>query len=116
MKKRLGVTTPSIVGLKDIPTNDRNTAQAMRLLYRLRVSGEQRPFDTTSLFYILPMVLLTMNKGGLGAESQDEVDEQVVLALDFIAFHTQVCMSLYFDHSLSRSLTKIRLEPTAATR
>ena len=82
-------------------TNGVNTAQAMRLLYRLRVSGEQRPFDTTSLFYILPMVLLTLNKGGIGTESQDEVDEQVVLALDFIAFHTQVCMSRYICYSLS---------------
>jgi len=88
----------------------------MRLLYRLRVSGEQRPFDTTSLFYILPMVLLTMNKGGLGAASQDEVDEQIVLALDFIAFHTQVCMSSYLYHSLSWSLTKTRRQSALATR
>lgn len=63
----------------------------MRLLYRLRVSGEQRPFDTTSLFYILPMILVAMTKGGIGATDQDEIDEQVVLALDFIQFHTEVC-------------------------
>jgi hypothetical protein len=63
----------------------------MRLLYRLRVSGEQRPFDITSLFYILPLILLTMSKGGIGSKSQDDVDEQIVLALDFISFHTEVC-------------------------
>jgi hypothetical protein len=65
----------------------------MRLLYRLRGAGEQRPFDATSLYYILPLVILAMTKGGIGAASQDEVDEQVVLALDVIAFHTQVCRS-----------------------
>lgn len=68
-----------------------NLAQAMRLLYRLRVSGEQRPFDTTSLFYILPFILLAMTSGGIGASSQDEVDEQIVLSLDFISFHTAIC-------------------------
>jgi hypothetical protein len=66
----------------------------MRVLYRLRSSGEQRPYDANSLFYILPMVIHTMTKGGIGAKDQDELDEQVVLALDFIQFHTQICECL----------------------
>ena len=63
----------------------------MRLLYRLRGAGEQRPFDITSLFFILPLIISTMTKGGIGATEQDDIDEQIILALDFIAFHTQVC-------------------------
>ena len=71
------------------------SALVMRLLYRLRVSGEQRPFDTSSLFYILPLIMLTLTKGGVGTKSQDEIDEQIVLALDFISFHTEVCKSMH---------------------
>lgn len=64
---------------------------AMRLLYRLRFSGEQRPFDIASLFYIVPLITLIMTRGGMGANTVDDVDEQVVLALDFLSYHTETC-------------------------
>lgn len=61
-----------------------------RVLYRLRFAGEQRPFDTVSLIYILPLVLSVIRKGGFAATTDDR-DAQLVLAIEFIQFHTDVC-------------------------
>jgi hypothetical protein len=64
-------------------------ALVTRVLYRLRFSGEQRPFDTVSLTYILPLVFLVLQKGGFG--DSDDADAQLVLALEFLSFHTDAC-------------------------
>ncbi|KAG5928579.1 hypothetical protein E4U42_000387 [Claviceps africana] len=61
-----------------------------RVLYRLRFAGEQRPFDAVSLIYILPLVLDVLRKGGVG-EDADDRDAQLVLAVEFLSFHTDVC-------------------------
>lgn len=61
-----------------------------RVLYRLRFAGEQRPFDTVSLIYILPLILLVLRKGGFGSTADDR-DAQLVLAIEFLSFHTSVC-------------------------
>lgn len=58
-----------------------------RVLYRLRFAGEQRPFDTISLIYLLPLVLLVLEKGGFGANADDR-DAQLVLAIEILSFHT----------------------------
>jgi hypothetical protein len=58
-----------------------------RVLYRLRFAGEQRPFDTVTLIYILPLVLLVLEKGGFGANADDK-DAQLVLAIEILSFHT----------------------------
>ncbi|PBP19360.1 50S ribosomal protein L19e [Diplocarpon rosae] len=63
-----------------------------RVLYRLRFSGEQRPFDTVSLTYILPLVFLVLRKGGFG--ENDDAEAQIVLALEFLAFHTDACSDI----------------------
>ena len=60
-----------------------------RVLYRLRFSGEQRPFDTVSLTYILPLVFLVLRNGGFG--ENDDAEAQLVLALEFLSFHTDAC-------------------------
>lgn len=57
-----------------------------RVLYRLRFSGEQRPFDTVSLTYILPLVFLVLRNGGFG--ESDDAEAQLVLGLEFLSFHT----------------------------
>jgi hypothetical protein len=62
-----------------------------RVLYRLRFAGEQRPFDTVSLAYTLPLIFMVLGQGGVGKESSEEIDEQVVLALEFLSFHTNSC-------------------------
>jgi hypothetical protein len=64
-------------------------ALVTRVLYRLRFSGEQRPFDTVSLTYILPLVFLVLRRGGFG--DSDDAEAQLVLALEFLAFHTDAC-------------------------
>ena len=61
-------------------------ALVTRVLYRLRFSGEQRPFDTVSLMYILPLVFLVLQQGGFG--EVDDAEAQLVLALEFLSFHT----------------------------
>lgn len=62
-----------------------------RVLYRLRFSAEQRPFDMVSFSYILPLVFSVLQKGGIGKSAGDEADEQVLLALEFLSFHTEAC-------------------------
>lgn len=69
-----------------------------RVLYRLRFAGEQRPFDTVSLIYMIPLILLVLRKGGFG-ETTDDRDAQLVLAIEFIAFHTSSCE----DEAMPRS-------------
>ncbi|KAF4480172.1 translation activator GCN1 [Fusarium agapanthi] len=61
-----------------------------RVLYRLRFAGEQRPFDSVSLIYALPLVLELLRKGGVGG-SPDDADAQLVLAIEFLSYHTDVC-------------------------
>jgi hypothetical protein len=39
--------------------------------------------------------MLTLTEGGIGTKLQDEIDEQIVLALDFVSFHTEVCKSIH---------------------
>ncbi|KAH0543280.1 hypothetical protein FGG08_002343 [Glutinoglossum americanum] len=68
-----------------------DTELVTRVLYRLRFAGEQRPFDTVSLAYILPLIFMVLSQGGVGKESSEETDEQVVLALEFLSFHTDSC-------------------------
>ncbi|CAD6505328.1 BgTH12-00819 [Blumeria graminis f. sp. triticale] len=63
-----------------------------RVLYRLRFSGEQRPFDNVSLIYILPLILLVLQNGGFG--ESDDADAQVVLCLEFLSFHTDSCADI----------------------
>lgn len=61
-----------------------------RVLYRLRFAGEQRPFDAVSLIYIMPLLLDVLRKGGVG-EDNDDRDAQLVLAVEVLSFHTDVC-------------------------
>ena len=63
-----------------------------RVLYRLRFSGEQRPFDTVSLTYILPLVFMVLRQGGFG--ESDDAEAQLVLALEFLSFHTDTCSNV----------------------
>jgi hypothetical protein len=58
-----------------------------RVLYRLRFAGEQRPFDTVTFIYMLPLLLLVLEKGGFGATADDR-DAQLVLAIEILSFHT----------------------------
>lgn len=53
--------------------------------------SEQRPLDTVTLAYCFPLIFLVLEKGGIGRSSSEEADEQLILALEYLAFHTQSC-------------------------
>ncbi|KAL9095414.1 MAG: hypothetical protein Q9165_002285 [Trypethelium subeluteriae] len=98
---RLGVTRPFVgvatlraLGTGQLPRNlieEPLSDLVTRVMYRLRFMSEQRPFDTVSLAYILPLAFEILAQGGIEREAGEEADEQIVLALDFISFHTDAC-------------------------
>ncbi|KAH7324479.1 putative translational activator [Stachybotrys elegans] len=79
-----GVTLPE--NFSQEPLEDLVT----RVLYRLRFAGEQRPFDAVSLIYAVPLLFDVLRKGGTG-ENADDRDAQLVLAVEILSFHTDVC-------------------------
>jgi hypothetical protein len=68
-----------------------------RVLYRLRFTAEQRPLDAVSLIYTLPLLFGVLRNGGVGATPDDQ-DAQLVLSVEILAFHTDVCA----DEAVSR--------------
>ncbi len=88
MRPFIGVATLRALDISQLADNlvqESLGALVTRVLYRLRFSGEQRPFDTVSLTYILPLVFLILRKGGFG--ETDDAEAQLVLALEFLSFH-----------------------------
>jgi hypothetical protein len=43
-----------------------------------------------SLAYILPLVFLVLQNGGYAEKNSEEADEQLILALEFLACHTEI--------------------------
>ncbi|KAF3063949.1 Translational activator GCN1 [Daldinia childiae] len=89
----IGVATLRALGITSLPEN--MTEEGLeelvtRVLYRLRFAGEQRPFDAISVIYMLSLVFVILRTGGVG-NGADERDAQLVLAIEFLAFHTHVC-------------------------
>lgn len=62
-----------------------------RLLYRLRFASEQRPFDSMSLVYVLPLIFAVLQQSGIARTAWDEADEQITLALEILSFHADAC-------------------------
>ncbi|KAI9801043.1 MAG: hypothetical protein M1825_003578 [Sarcosagium campestre] len=92
LRRFIGVAT--LRALKESGAPDGMSAepladQATRILYRLRFASEQRPFDAVSLMYILPLLFRVLEHGGIGRTSSEEIDEQVILSLEFLSFHTE---------------------------
>ena len=99
VSSRLGAMRPFIgvaaLRLQGVSLSDNYNEEPLedlitRVLYRLRFAGEQRPFDSVSLIYALPLIFDVLRKGGLG-NSPDDADAQLVLAIEFLAFHSDVC-------------------------
>lgn len=78
-------------------------ALVTRVLYRLRSAGEQRPFDPISLIYFLPLVFSVLEHGGFGATTDDK-DTQIVLAIEFLTYHTDTCQDVAVPRSKVLSL------------
>lgn len=92
IRQFIGVATLRLRGITLAENYDEERLEDLvtRVLYRLRFAGEQRPFDAVSLIYILPLALDVLRKGGVG-EDVDDRDAQLVLAAEFLSFHTDVC-------------------------
>ncbi|KAI0120993.1 armadillo-type protein [Xylariales sp. AK1849] len=89
----IGVATIRALGVTGLPENlmEEGLEELLtRVLYRLHFAGEQRPFDVISLVYILSLMFLVLQKGGF-AEAADERDAQLVLAIEIMSFHTDIC-------------------------
>ncbi|KAI1005693.1 eIF-2-alpha kinase activator [Podosphaera aphanis] len=85
----IGVATLRALDVPQLPQTHLDEpigALITRVLYRLRFSAEQRPLDNVSLIYVLPLILLVLRKNGFG--ERDDADAQLVLALEFLSFHT----------------------------
>ncbi|KAI1734156.1 armadillo-type protein [Xylaria scruposa] len=96
----IGVATLRAVDITSLPENmmEENLEELLtRVLYRLRFAGEQRPFDAVSVMYMLPLIFAILRKGGIG-EAVDERDTQLVLAIEFLSFHTLI----FSDDNLPR--------------
>ncbi|KAI0842344.1 translational activator GCN1 [Hypoxylon sp. FL0890] len=89
----IGIATLRALGINSLPENlteEGLEELVTRVLYRLRFAGEQRPFDTVSMIYMLSLIFVILRTGGIGA-GVDERDAQLVLAIEFLTFHTHVC-------------------------
>ncbi|KAI0018683.1 armadillo-type protein [Xylariomycetidae sp. FL0641] len=89
----IGVATLRALDITALPENmmEEDLEELLtRVLYRLRFAGEQRPFDAVSVIYMLSLIFVILRKGGIGA-TPDERDTQLVLAIEFLTFHTHVC-------------------------
>ena len=72
---------------------------ATRVLYRLRFAAEQRPFDTASLAYALPLIFSVLDNNGVGEGSQEDKDAQVLLALEFLSYQMSSCDDAYLPRA-----------------
>ncbi|KAL8930443.1 MAG: hypothetical protein Q9208_000627 [Pyrenodesmia sp. 3 TL-2023] len=91
LRQFAGVATLRAVGASTLPSNmvqEPLGELVTRILYRLRFMGEQRPFDTVSLMYLVPLAMTVLRANGIGWTEPDEVDEQITLALEFFSLHT----------------------------
>lgn len=68
-----------------------------RILYRLRFASEQRPLDEVSIAYVLPLIFMVLDKNGIEEEKGEEEGEQVLLALEFLSFHSSSCKLISSD-------------------
>lgn len=74
-------------------------ALVTRVMYRLRILADQSPFDAGTYAYTAPLISRILRNGGVGLAKSDAeaVQEQLTLALDFIAFHARECPSSHYD-------------------
>lgn len=87
----IGVATLRALGSSTLPDNlleEPLGELVTRLLYRLRSASEQRPFDTLSLIYLLPLIFAVLRQNGIAESEADAADEQVTLALETLSYHT----------------------------
>ncbi|KAK9470548.1 armadillo-type protein [Dipodascopsis tothii] len=101
----VGVALLRAAAVPGLPASllEESTAEVVtRVLHRLRFLSEQRPLDTLSLIYIIPLVLLVFAKRGIDTRGDAELaDEQILLAIEALALHTD----LFADEAVERADT-----------
>lgn len=103
MRAMVGVAvlrTSQVSGLSEEFLVEPLASMVTRVLYRIRFLGEQMPFDSLTLSYILPLLLTVLEKGGAGDADAETADEQVLLAIEIISLHSDV----FADSSLPREI------------
>ena len=116
LRESIGVATLRAHGNIQLPTGfiaEDLGELITRVLYRLRFAGEQRPFDAASLAYMLPLILEVLSRGGVATIKTEDADAQVLLALEFLGFHTEVCADTYLPRYaiLSQIIASFRQYP-----
>ncbi|KAI1957719.1 translational activator of GCN4 [Ophidiomyces ophidiicola] len=71
-----------------------------RILYRVRLISEQRPFDGVSFAVLLQLIFVVLERDGI-EEANETQGEQVLLALEFLSIHA----SLFSETRLPRTET-----------
>ncbi|KAG0152638.1 hypothetical protein PDIDSM_1118 [Penicillium digitatum] len=87
----VGIATLRAIGNTNLPSDmelEPLGELVTRILYRLRFASEQRPFDSTSLAYVLPLISLVLTQNGIEEAKGEEEGTQVLLALEFLSFHS----------------------------
>ncbi|EAS35557.2 translational activator GCN1 [Coccidioides immitis RS] len=69
-----------------------------RILYRIRLASEQRPFDVVSFGIMLRLIIVVLEKDGV-KEVAESRGEQILLALEFLTIHA----NLFSDSRLPRT-------------
>ena len=98
----IGVATLRAKGISPIPqvfAQEPLGDLITRVLYRLRFSSEQRPCDSVTLLYVLPLIHEVLLVGGIGKSDSEETDEQVTLSIEFISFHVDQFANLHLPRS-----------------
>ena len=94
MQLFVGVATLRAAAITALPENlltEPLNEMVTRILYRLRFLGEQRPLDTVTLSYVLPLIFQVIANGGIDSASTEDADEQIVLAIEILSFHAETC-------------------------
>ncbi|KAL5364855.1 armadillo-type protein [Aspergillus floccosus] len=90
LRSFVGIATLRAIGQSQLPPEmevEPLGQLVTRILYRLRFASDSRPFETTSLAYILPLIFMVLNRNGIEEVKGEEEGEQVLLALEFLKFH-----------------------------
>ena len=109
VSERLGTLRPSIGlatlrSLRNAAIPEHLTVEPLgelgtRLLYRIRFAAEQRPFDTASFAYMLPLIVSVLDHSGIGQGSDEDADAQVLLALEFLSFQMGSCSDTHLPRN-----------------
>lgn len=102
-----------------LTTKEALKESVLSILYRIKFYSEKGKIDVISLIYLTPLLLRVLEgKGGIAASTEDESEEQTILALDIITdqadmFKEEVTSRM---HLLTTLLGFLEAHPSKAKR